>query len=304
MTVFNKPPKTTPEHVALLKERGLIIADEARAAHYLEHIGYYRFSGYALRYQHPKSPSGEHVFIQGATFEQVLESYKFDQDLRLLTLSALEKIEVSLKANLCNAMCLEHGSNWYENVGFFDNADMHTDFMTKLKDGLASDIKGGKTLFIKHYTASYRTPELPPCWMVFETLSLGAVSSLYKNLVVTNRKSIEKAYRCDEVVLTSWLHALAVIRNSCAHHSRMWDKKLTVRPRLLKKNRELLSSKQGTFYVIAYIVLYLLKAIDPDSQWGDKLQELFKKYPGINPSVLGFNHPLAQDPIWNWFKAT
>jgi len=43
---YTKTPVSSAEHIALLKARGLTIADEGRAERYLETIGYYRLSGY------------------------------------------------------------------------------------------------------------------------------------------------------------------------------------------------------------------------------------------------------------------
>lgn len=43
---YPKAWKSLEEQIALLKSRGLSISDDAKAAEYLERIGYYRLSGY------------------------------------------------------------------------------------------------------------------------------------------------------------------------------------------------------------------------------------------------------------------
>jgi hypothetical protein len=43
---FTKPATSIDDQIALLKSRGLVIADEQRAKHYLRFVGYYRLAGY------------------------------------------------------------------------------------------------------------------------------------------------------------------------------------------------------------------------------------------------------------------
>jgi len=43
---YLKPSLSPEEQLQLLKERGLIIEDETKALHLLQHISYYRLSGY------------------------------------------------------------------------------------------------------------------------------------------------------------------------------------------------------------------------------------------------------------------
>jgi abortive infection bacteriophage resistance protein len=52
---FTKIPLTIDEKIALLKERGLLIPDEERASKYLNHIGYFRLTGYFKYYQNPET---------------------------------------------------------------------------------------------------------------------------------------------------------------------------------------------------------------------------------------------------------
>jgi len=77
-TPFNKPPLTCEQHIALLRERGLVIDDEARALRYLTFIGYYRLMAYGRTYQ-PRGDDGDHRFAAETTFDQILKLYVFDE---------------------------------------------------------------------------------------------------------------------------------------------------------------------------------------------------------------------------------
>ena len=48
---YNKRPLSIQEQLELLQQRGLNIQDRELAAHFLEHIGYYRLSAYWLPFE-------------------------------------------------------------------------------------------------------------------------------------------------------------------------------------------------------------------------------------------------------------
>ena len=94
MKSFNKPAKTFAEQIELLKARGMQFANEQDAQFYLEQINYYRLGAYWLPFEHTHSP---HCFKPDTSFEQVLELYVFDRELRLLILDAIERLEVAVR---------------------------------------------------------------------------------------------------------------------------------------------------------------------------------------------------------------
>ncbi|MDZ7620149.1 MAG: hypothetical protein U1E05_24375, partial [Patescibacteria group bacterium] len=49
--LFQKPWRSHAHLVALLQQRGLVVADAAAAAAFLAHLSYYRFSGYCLAFE-------------------------------------------------------------------------------------------------------------------------------------------------------------------------------------------------------------------------------------------------------------
>lgn len=83
------------DQLNLLQNRGLIISDRDTAKTYLQEISYYRLSAYFLPYQKKK----DH-FNQGVTFEQIMQTYSFDRDLRLLIFDCIERIEIAIRTQL------------------------------------------------------------------------------------------------------------------------------------------------------------------------------------------------------------
>lgn len=88
--------------VKQLKQRGLAIADEARAERYIYNIGYYRLSAYV--YPFLAEPKTAHQYKPGITFDRVLRLYRFDKKLRVLLFNEIEKIKVAFRAAIVNTV--------------------------------------------------------------------------------------------------------------------------------------------------------------------------------------------------------
>ena len=94
--------KTYEEQVSLLNGRGLIIGNHDKAVDTLRYVNYYRLSGYWYPFRQFDSKTGKptDVFQEGATFEHVLDLYKFDEELRCVIFSELSTLMFS--RNLLN----------------------------------------------------------------------------------------------------------------------------------------------------------------------------------------------------------
>ena len=130
---FAKPAIDIEAQIALLRSRGLTIADENYAHHYLQFIGYYRLSGYALVFQVNYNADGSHRFHPGANFNDILDLYIFDRKLRLAVLDALERIEVAFRAALSHEMSISHGTHWFMDAAHFIPTYDHAVFLGHVK---------------------------------------------------------------------------------------------------------------------------------------------------------------------------
>jgi len=101
---FTKPPLSVQEQIELLKARGLRIPDEQRVARYLRNISYYRLSGYMYPFL---TDTKRHRYKNGTTFEDILNLYRFDRELRILIFAAIEKIEIAFRAQIINHYSVE-----------------------------------------------------------------------------------------------------------------------------------------------------------------------------------------------------
>ena len=72
--------------------------------------------------------------------------------------------------------------------------------------------------------------------MAVEVMSFGALSQLYHNLLRPDQIAIAKSIGYHSSVLSSWLHTFTYTRNICAHHSRIWNRKLSIAMVVPKKD--------------------------------------------------------------------
>lgn len=77
--------------------------------------------------------------------------------------------------------------------------------------------------FIIEHFHKYNEPDLPPVWKTLEVISIGTLSKLYANfLAVAAKHAVAREFSLrHHQFLRSWLECLAVLRNCCAHHSRL-----------------------------------------------------------------------------------
>ena len=221
---YAKPHLPYEDQVNLLISRGLACPDRSRALLWLKRVGYYRLSAYFL----PFKNAGTDSFRPGTTFDQILDLYEFDSNLRLLVLEALDSIEVCARAVITYHLAKELGVFGYADSANFAGSYNHAEFMKILKreEGRSSEV------FIGHYRRKYTLETELPVWMATELITFGALSKMYEHLRTSLRKRIAREFNLPQSVFVSWLHSLTAVRNVCAHHSRLWNRELAVKPEL------------------------------------------------------------------------
>jgi abortive infection bacteriophage resistance protein len=296
---FNKPPLSLRDQLALLVARGLTVSDPSAAAHYLTHIGYYRLSGYALPFQLGGTGPTRHDFRPGVTFDDILDRYVFDRKLRLLVMDAIERIEISVRAAMSNAIAARHGAHWYLDPCLFSTTFDHGRFLDDIKQqiGHAPAHTRRRDIYIEHYYQTYSTPDMPPSWMVFESLNFGTISFAYMNLAAPEFASVCGSYGLPHPVLISWLHSLNYIRNICAHHARLWNRECRIKPVIARAFKADLTPN-ARVYAQLVVMQIMLARIAPGNHWAHKLRELLAEHPAVPLLSMGFPVNWATRTVW------
>lgn len=294
---YQKPPLTTEDCIHLLKLRGLAISDQDRALKYIESIGYFRLTGYMF---HLQSKDGDHTFKNATSFEQIINLYQFDKKLRAIVLEYLERLEIYMRAKLTNLYSLSHGFFWYNEQSHY--ADPTT--YEIINEEIRESFKDPKEQFLKAFKNKYTSESLPPSNMALEILSLGKLAKLYKGLKNEQTKiQIATDFDLPSNILTSWLIYLANVRNICAHHSRLWNKKVTVdRPIFPQREKYKLNGStpldmNTTMYGITSIIDKLLSSFNPSNNFASKIEALIIEYK-INTQLMGFPENWEKEANW------
>lgn len=103
--MFIKKPKTYDQQIAILKNKNIVIIDETSAKTFLNHVNYYRFSGYFLPFQ----INGQGSLFSNITFDRLQAIYEFDEQLR----NVVDEIEVYLRAQLAYYHAHTYGEEGY-----------------------------------------------------------------------------------------------------------------------------------------------------------------------------------------------
>jgi len=293
---FSKQPISFEQQVELLIERGLVVEDKDKASFYLSHINYYRFGSYAWSFIEDHK---NHVFVKGTTFEQVLDLYIFDRELRLLMLDAIERIETSFRTQWSYQLSHIYGSHPHLKKRLLSDTAGYDARYEKLK----RELERTNDSPIKRQQHKY-DEEMPAIWIICEVMSLGELSYWYKNLrIEKDARIIAKAYALHHKALNSYLHHLTTVRNICAHHSRLWNREFTFTMKLpTKGNRDLLNSlnknAEKQLYNTLVMTEYLVDRLSPHHHWQERLKALIEKHDSIDLSAMGFPENWLSLPIW------
>jgi len=307
--LFSKPALTIQEQINLLKSRGLIIRDDIAAEKILENNNYYRLEGYWYSF-YDEQDSDHHRFKNDVCLEDVIRIYNFDKKLRNVVFDAISEIEISFKTQFAYQIALAYGAFPFENGSCFKFIDnkAKADCIEKLKN----EFSQSKEEFIEHFRNTYLN-DLPPIWKLVEIMTFGEISNLYAfSLSKTIKKTIARHYGFrDNAVFASWIRQMCIIRNVCAHHARLWNKTISIKPAFPKKldNQNFVSlfetneDKYGRtrrLYNGLIMMQYLLTKInDENFRFMNKIGTLASEYK-INIVRMGF--PADRD-IFNILSA-
>lgn len=285
---FEKLALTVTEQVALLRSRGMVFLDDSLALRSLSHLNYYRLRGYWSRFEIP-GVSMQHQFSPGTTFEQVLELYRFDQQLKLSISSATEVIEVSLRTKWAHELSIKYGSHAYLKPEIFKSVMLYAKHLGSVR----ADLERSKEAFIRHYQATYSDPDIPPIWSLAEIMTFGQISVWLNNLRHSaDRQLITKDYGFDEAIVCPFFHHLSYVRNVCAHHGRLWNRRLTVKmqiPRHVDNTETIFNRNQPEkIYNTLVMVSIILNRIDETSQWNRQINQLIQNQAPDQLSDMGF----------------
>jgi len=268
---YEKPHMTFNAQLQLLKSKNLKISNEEEVINFLSHVNYYKLSGYFKFFEKTKDN------YDGLDILSVFDLYYFDRELRHLLMRAIEKIEISIKTKVAYIIGKKYGAFGHIDSSNFYSEDEHKKFLKLLK----KEENRSKEPYIKNYKKKYTSEEFTPIWISIEILPLGTISRMYSNLKRDTQKEIAKEYDTSMVNLKSWLVNITLLRNFCAHNSRVWNRRLkvlSIKSTGWKNEPYVWDKLSGTLFILKFLV----SKVNPNYDFESlrlHLKLYFEKYP-------------------------
>ena len=321
MSTYPKPYKSIPELLTLIQQRGMEITDIDAATRCLKRVGYYRLSGYWFPFRKSHVATGaegsavtviEDDFRAGARFSDVSDLYVFDKNLRMIILDAVERVEVSLKVSIADLL------GQRDPLAYINAAELHPNFSRKNKQGPTDHERWvaqyrrleerSKEEFAKIFLDRHPGTEFP-IWMAIEFWDFGALSHFISGMKFSDRQALAASYGLTrEDLLRGWVRAINVVRNTCAHHSRLWNRPLIDHPSPPKQGDHLWldhlvgdTIAQRRLYTAAAALQFLLRSVSINSSWAARLKDhcgTFPQSPHLDFRQAGFPANWQQLPLW------
>lgn len=259
----------------------------------LKTIGYYRLRGYSFQVYDNDTKK----YIPGTKFGDILKLYYFDQQLSNIIFSMLSKIEVALRARVVDALLIHEDALILQDSSIFQEKKIYWQNMSTI----ASEIARSNDVFIKHNFERHEG-EIP-VWAVVEVISFGTLSKIIKNLktgkdsvypmLADNYRYITKKGNLvspSKKMFTSWVQSVSVLRNMCAHNSRIYQRTIHTAPEILEFDKVYPTPAHNGLYQVLLAMKYLRSS---EADWNEfviDLKTLLKDNAGVI-SLAAMNFP-------------
>ncbi len=294
---YAKQPLDYPDILTLLKERGLVISNDDKAIDCLKVISYFRLANYF----HPmEADKVKHIFKPNSRFDNAVDLYEFDRELRSLIFSAIQAVEIALRSKMIHHISLAYGAFWLADETMFHNTVIFNSCLQHIRQ----EVNRSREDFIVDHYDRYTEPDLPPVWKTLEVTTFGTLSKLFCNFKDNAiKKRIAREFNLPQhVILESWVKCAVVMRNYLAHHSRVWNRSFPIIPQTNTRLRgrwiTLRVENDSKLYLHLCYLKYMLDSIKPDNHFATNLKSLLQKHPNIDILAMGFPADWQEEALW------
>lgn len=301
-----KPATSISEQIALLRDRGMYL-DEEFAAQWLSNVSYYRLSAYwyPARLQGDQGTRSD-VFVEGTSFTDATDLYEADRKLRTLIHDGMERVEITMRTRIGALLCVDDPLR-YTHPDRFRPTFGHSAWISTAQKRIARAERHNEA--IRHHRDDYGARY--PFWVLAEVLDFSDVSRLLEGLPARDQQeiaeglgialdltSLSPAQRRKAKTtspLVRWMEQLTIVRNTCAHHGRLWNKSFAPAPTAaLRTHRsfDLLPEGQSErIFGVLVLMSHILRVTSPGTAWPDRAADLicreFLTNPLVSTAALG-----------------
>ncbi len=289
-----------------------MIGDLALMRRWLETVGYYRLSAYWLPWENAPSDGKTRAktFPRNTKFDDIIDIYVFDRKLRLMMMEGIDRFEIAVRSRWTNRFALAHGCHAYMDSTNFRDGFQHA----RMYAQIAQTAEKSSEVFIEHYRKKYTQPFSPPLWAMTELMTLGEISMWVKE---TRDNNLKDALARDlglpnKETLEGSLQLLSYVRNICAHHGRLWNRKTVKRAPNVKAFRDDMDihrsgsqhQPNNSIYNVLVVLSHTLRHQSPDTTFPDRVRDFVRARPIWQQQAMGFPADWISRPIWQPYQAT
>lgn len=217
----------------------------------------------------------------------------------------MERIEIAMRTQVTECLLLNSPSDplVYLDATKFRPTFDHLSWIATAYNRLNRARRGSET--VKHHSKEYGGKY--PLWVVAEVMDFSDISKLYEGLPSAKQRLVaeELGIEIDLSQLTSnqihrlnkkhplvnWMEQLTIVRNTCAHHGRLWNRSFSPAPTpaLLtsEKFKNLPHEQSERIFGALVVMANILRTVSPGTTWPDKLTDLLNNAFLSNPLVQG-----------------
>jgi len=255
------------KQIEYLKEKGFIISDEEKVKWYLIKVWLHRLRRYFNTVEE----------YNWTDFQEIINAYIFDKELRWLNLQVIEIIEKSLKSllilNLDNYLDWKNYINTWWNFNIYKEKNKYRKrqiyIEKKIIDLKYNDIECFNFIEKNNFLSSE---------FFFDNLTFWEIINIFYDLTLEKQYIISKYYWIPLEIFKSWISGVLYLRNLSSHWKNIFNRKMTKS----LKWRELINvfwNNNNSSYISYLFVLDLFsKKLIEEKKWINEIFKLMIKF--------------------------
>lgn len=261
------------EKIKMLKKKGWLFPDEKHAREILREVSPFHLQNYALEFSDP------------IDFEKVYRLFNTDRKLKLVLMEYLAHIEVRFRNVMGTVLEESYGAYGYLEAKNFRKESYHKAFM----EDVHREIRRAN----EPYVPLYQKKGKFPVWVIVEMLSFGDLSKCFSNFYRRDQKKVASLYHVkSEQILRNYFHTFTILRNTCAHHGRIYNRAFSVASAIHHSDLKRMEEKGYTFnpYMFFGMAVSLCHVIEGERQKAflDALKSLLAENPEYSLERINF----------------
>jgi abortive infection bacteriophage resistance protein len=194
------------------------------------------------------------------------------------------RFELAFRNRLSEVLSSQFGSHPYFQETAFRDSKHHNEALQKTLQ-VFSQTKDQRA---KHYRTTYTEPPLPPIWILKEFLTFGATARFYAALASPIRTDIARAFGVTTLpVFDSWIQCFVDLRNICAHHDRLFNRRFQKQPQLYKREN-VPNASAVTLKAQLECLDHVLCNVEGAGDLVNRVQRVINRFPEVQSVEVGY----------------